>query len=166
MTETKSDQQLAVIWDDEEPQYLRTPILQFQQRYKWQVTTCQTPYSVISRVENMSDDDLSRSVLILDLMMPVIERDDEFTPEMTDNGMLTGLEVARKIRRRGKISKLKAVFFYSALSGQDLRSKVNEFIIEVKRDNPNQLIEFIQKSDVGFGELPEFIFEKVGGSDV
>lgn len=153
--------QLAVIWDDEEPLYLRTPILQFQKRYGWEVTACQTPHSVLQKIERMSDDDLARSVLILDLMMPVLDRDEEFTREATENGMLTGLEVARKLRASQKIGKFKAVFFYSVLSYEDLLEKVQAFIGEVRAADIQQRIEFVSKGDVTFGELPGYIHDRV-----
>lgn len=161
MTEVADNSQLAVIWDDEEPQYLRTPILQFQQRYGWQVTTCQTPYSVISKIGKMTDEELSRSVLILDLMMPVPHRDEEFPADLTENGMLTGLEVAKKLTTLNKIGKFRAVFFYSALSGDDLMDKVTNFIDDVQRQDIQKKIEFVRKADVKFGELPKYIFDRV-----
>lgn len=148
---------LAVIWDDEEPIHMRLPITEFQRKFGWTVETFRTPHNMLERINGMNAAELGNSILILDIMMPIADDDEVFTPEATHNGLLTGLKVGQELFSAGKLADCRALFFYSVLSFNDLVSKVDAFVREVKGKYPHLTVEFIHKTEVTFGELPSYI---------
>ena len=148
---------LAVIWDDEEPIHMKLPITEFQRKFGWSVETFRTPHRMLERVLAMSKVELGRSILILDIMMPIADDDEVFTPEATHNGLLTGLKVGEELFKAGKLADCRALFFYSVLSFADLVTKVEAFVRKVSERYPDLVVEFVHKTEITFGELPAYI---------
>lgn len=157
-----SDNSVAVIWDDEEPVNLRNPIKQFRKKYGWSVDAYKTPRAAYDRIQMMDTSQLEKCVLILDIMMPAPDTDDIFNAKTTSNGVLTGLELGRRIHQSGKLKYCKAVFFYSVLTISEDVAKVNLFVDQVKSDiGIDFKIEFVHNSDVTFGELPRYVSKRL-----
>lgn len=154
---------LAVIWDDEEPYNMMVSIEQFEKKFGWEVETFKVPHLTLSRIVSMKDSDLAKSIIILDIMMPAADGDKIFTAKATNDGLLTGLHIARLLRQKNKLQKCKALFFYSVLASEDLVKEVDDFIQDIRGDMSG-VVDFVHKGEVNFFEFPNYIRERIAQS--